>query len=90
MNQVDYDDEVEDRDNQDVYGATAPNQAYGRSNPQSYSGVSGIGAPNSAGISGKANRIGAYRKSNNFGDNLMDGERSTERRRRTQIVGKSP
>jgi hypothetical protein len=49
-----------------------------------------MGGPN-AGASGKANRIGAYRKSNNF-DAIDSNERSTERRRRTQNIGigKSP
>lgn len=81
--QVDYDDDDE-QDNQ--YGG---NQGYGRANPQSYSGVSGLGQPNS-GISGKANRIGAYRKSNTY-EMMQDGEKSTERRRRTHAgLGKSP
>jgi hypothetical protein len=47
-----------------------------------------LSQPNS-GVSGKANRIGAYRKSNTF--EFPDGEKSAERsRRRTYTSGKSP
>jgi len=67
--QVDYDDD--EGDMQDAYGGG--NGGYGRANPQSYSGVSGIGQPNS-GISGKANRIGAYRKSNTYEVMQVAGE----------------
>ena len=83
-NQVDYDeDEGDDYNN--------INQGYGRggapSNPQQYSGVSGVTAPGS-GVSGKANRIGQYRKSNTF-EMPAEGEKSNERRRRTHAGNKS-
>lgn len=84
-NQVNYD---EDEGGDGSYNHYNYRQGGAPSNPQQNSGVSGLHNPQTSGVSGKANRIGAYRKSNTF-EVPLDGERSTERRRRTHAGGKS-